>query len=240
MSLTTQSIDYTLDGKDFEGLLAIDDSQSGERPVVLISHAWAGRSSVENAYAEKVAELGYAGFALDLYGKGVLGQSTEENQALMTPFAEDRPMLQARLNAIIDLVQGLDKVDASKVIFMGFCFGGLCALDVARSGRDIAGCASFHGLLGAPGNTDANTISAKVIAFHGFDDPMASPEDLVAFGQEMTKADADWQAVAYGQTMHAFTNPAANDPSFGTVYNETAALRAWDSFRTFATECFAN
>lgn len=238
MTVSTRNIEYTHQGATLEGILAVDDKVSGRRPAVLVSHAWAGRSDFEVGKAKDLATLGYAGFALDLYGKGVLGSSTEENQKLMTPFMEDRAMLQSRLAYIINVAKEQPEVDASKIAAIGFCFGGLCVLDIARSGGDIKGAVSFHGLLGAPGNTAAK-INAKVLALHGWDDPMATPSDVEAFGKEMTEAQADWQLHAYGGTMHAFTNPAANDPDFGTVYNKAADQRSWTAMTNFLSEVFA-
>lgn len=239
MAVTTRAVDYAHGGKAYEGILATDGARSGKRPAVLISHAWAGRGPVEESYAKRLADLGYAGFALDLYGKGVFGKTTAECQALMTPLASNRPHLQERLLHVIDVVKALPEVDASRIAIMGFCFGGLCALDVARTGADIRGAASFHGLFGAPSNTKGRKIKAKVIAFHGYDDPMVKPEDVVALGDELTEAGADWQIHAYGGVMHAFTNPQANDPGFGTVYNKRAADRAWKAMEDFLSECFA-
>jgi dienelactone hydrolase len=239
MTVVTRAIDYQHRGKTFEGLLAFDDAQTGKRPVVLVSHAWAGRTDFEIGYAKRLAGLGYAGFALDLYGKGVVGKSTEENQKLMTPLVEDRALLQSRLLNIIDVVRDLPECDRTKVAAMGFCFGGLCALDIARAGADVRGVASFHGLFTPPGGAKGRKIKAKVIAFHGYDDPMATPEAVVALGKELTEAGADWQLHAYGGVMHAFTNPQANDPGFGTVYDKRAADRSWASFVGFLSESFA-
>ena len=239
MTIATRPVEYSHDGKIFEGLLAVDDAIAGKRPAVLISHAWAGRGPVEEEWAKRLAALGYAGFALDLYGKGVLGKTTEECQALMNPLASNRPYLQSRLLNVVEIVKRHPEVDAAKIVVMGFCFGGLCALDVARTGADIKGVASFHGLFAAPGNTKGNRIKAKVIAFHGWDDPMVKPDAVKAFGEEMTEAGADWQVHAYGGVMHAFTNPQANDPAFGTVYNKRAADRSWASFKNFIEECFS-
>ena len=239
MAIKTRAIDYSHDGTALEGMLAYDDSVAGKRPAVIISHAWAGRTENEIAYAKKAAALGYAGFALDLYGKGVTGETTEQCQKLMTPLAQNRPMLQARLLHIVDIVKALPEVDRTKVAAMGFCFGGLCALDIARAGGDVRGVASFHGLFTPPGNTANKKIKAKVVAYHGWDDPMGKPDAVVAFAKEMTDARVDWQIHAYGGTMHAFTNPNANDPSFGTVYNKVAADRSWASITAFLKECFA-
>jgi dienelactone hydrolase len=239
MAVTARAVEYAHDGKTYEGILAVDGARSGKRPAVLVSHAWAGRGPNEESYARRLAELGYAGFALDLYGKGVFGKTTAECQALMTPLASNRPHLQERLLHVIDIVKAQPEVDASRIAIMGFCFGGLCALDVARTGADIRGAASFHGLFGAPGNTKGRKIKAKVIAFHGYDDPMVKPADVVALGNELTEAGADWQIHAYGGVMHAFTNPQANDPGFGTVYDKRAAERSWKAMENFLAECFA-
>ena len=238
MSIETRAIEYDIDGKTFEGVLALDSAQAGERPAVLVAHAWAGRSEFEIDKARALAGLGYAGFAIDLYGKGVLGSSTEENQALMTPFVEDRAMLQSRLLHIVDLLKNQPEADAGKIGAIGFCFGGLCVLDIARAGGDVKGVASFHGLLGAPGAA-AGPVNASVLALHGWDDPMAPPADVEAFGREMTEAGADWQLHAYGKTMHAFTNPAANDPDFGTVYDARADKRSWGAMAAFLEEVFS-
>lgn len=236
MNIESRKFDYEIDGKIYEAVLAA--SGDGPRPAVLIAHAWAGQSEFEVDKANAIADFGYTGVAIDLYGKGVLGTSTEENQALMTPFVEDRAMLQARLLKIIDIVRGQPETDATKIAAIGFCFGGLCVLDIARAGADIAGVVSFHGLLGAPGNLNGQKITAKVLALHGWDDPMAPPTDVEALGAEMTKAKADWQLHAYGGVMHAFTNPAANDPDSGTVYNANADKRSWAAMRNFLSEIF--
>ena len=234
MTLRTETIGYQHDGVALEGLLVWDDAIQGPRPGVLVSHAWAGRSEFEDSKAQDLAGLGYAGFSLDLYGKGVRGNSKEENSALMQPFMENRPLLQERLNASLDAMNGCEVVDATRSAIIGFCFGGLCALDLARSGRDIRAAISLHGLLTAPGNTPS--INAKVLALHGWDDPMAPPADVEAFAREMSAAGADWQLHAYGNTMHAFTNPQANDPGFGTVYDATADRRSWIAVQNMLAE----
>lgn len=238
MTTLLTSVDYEIDGSVFEASVAANGNHSSKKPAVLIAHAWAGRTDYEVHFAKKVAELGYIGIAIDLYGKGITGTTTEECQGLMTPFVENRAKLQRQLAKNLEFIKTLPNVDPQQIAAMGFCFGGLCVLDMARAGLDVRGAASLHGLLGAPGNTGGNTISAKVIALHGYDDPMAPPDDVTTFGEEMTNAKADWQLHAYGGVMHAFTNPKANDPSFGTVFDQTANDRAWTSVINFLSEIF--
>lgn len=235
MAIETRPLSYDFEGKKHEAIVASDGASP--RPGVLVCHAWAGRSDFEIDKAKKLAELGYTGVAIDLYGKGVLGGSVEENEKLMTPFVQDRPMLQERLLKLIDLAREQPEVDGSNIAAIGYCFGGLCVLDIARAGADVNGVVSFHGLLGAPGNT-VDKIKAKVLALHGWADPMAPPKDVEAVAKELTDAGADWQLHAYGGALHAFTNPEANDRDFGVLYDKTADARSWVAMKNFLEEIF--
>ncbi|MCI4643562.1 MAG: dienelactone hydrolase family protein [Hyphomonadaceae bacterium] len=235
MAISTRTVDYTADGETCEGYLALPEG--GPAKLVLIAHAWGGQGDVERGKADRIAaELGYAAFCMDVYGKGKRGETVEECQALMTPMLEDRAKLQARLNAAVEFSKTLEGVDTSARAAAGYCFGGLCVLDMARAGQDVAGVASFHGLFGAPDNLSDPKISAKVVAFHGWDDPMAEPDTVLGLAKEMSAAGADWQLHAYGNTLHAFTTPGANDPNLGVKYDATADQRSWQSFAAFLKE----
>jgi dienelactone hydrolase len=238
LAIQTQTVEYKDGDVVLEGYFAWDDTNSDRRPGVLIAHAWAGRSEFEEGKAESLAELGYAGFALDLYGKGMRGSNAEENTALMQPLLDERITLQRRMTLALEQIRKQEIVDASRVAAMGFCFGGLSVLDLARTGAELSGVASFHGLFNPPGNTSGNKINAKVLVMHGWDDPMAKPDQVLTLADELTAMGADWQIHGYGNTMHAFTNPAANDPGFGTVYNERADRRSWQSLQLFLAEIF--
>ncbi len=238
MAIQNRLIEYRDGDVVLEGMLAWDDDISGPRPGILVSHAWSGRSDYEGGKANGLAGLGYAAFCLDLYGKGVRGSGPEENSSLMQPFLDDRAMLQKRLLLSLATMREQEEVDAAKTAAMGFCFGGLCVLDIARTGEHLAGVVSVHGLFSAPGNTAGNRIKASVLLLHGWDDPMATPGDAMALSKELTAMGADWQLHAYGNTMHAFSNPAANDIASGTVYDATADRRSWIAAQNFFAELF--
>jgi dienelactone hydrolase len=239
MAVQTRTIDYVDGDAALEGYFAWDNAVSGPRPGVLIVHAWAGRSPFEEEVARKLAGLGYAGLAMDVYGKGVLGNDPEENTKLMTPFIEDRPMLQSRLQLGLQVLRDEEEVDANKIAATGYCFGGLCVLDLARTGENFQGAVSFHGLFNKPGNTDGNSIKAKVLALHGWNDPMVPPADVVALAEELTAGGADWQIHGYGNTLHAFTNPEANAPEMGAMYQVDADRRSWKAMENFLAEVLA-
>ncbi|QPK64561.1 dienelactone hydrolase family protein [Methylomonas sp. LL1] len=239
MAIVSNTVDYLDDGVLLQGFFAYDDAVEGMRPVVLIHHAWAGRDEFVADKAKRLAALGYLAFATDMYGKGIRGSSPEENGRLMQPFMRDRAKLQRRLHAALASVKLLPWADNTRIAAMGFCFGGLCALDFARTGAELRGVVSFHGLLVPPENLPNPRIKAKVLVLHGHDDPMAPPEHVLALQTELTRAGADWQMHVYGGTMHAFTNPVANDPTFGTVYQATADQRSWRAMQNFFAEIFA-
>jgi dienelactone hydrolase len=240
MTIISNTVGYLDDDVHLEAFFAYDDAFEGIRPAVLINHAWGGRDDFVADKAKKIAELGYVGFAVDMYGKGILGSSVEENAKLMQPFLDDRIMLRKRIHAALNAVKLLPWVDNNKIAAIGFCFGGLCVLDLARSGADIKGVVSFHGLLAAAEGIKNSQIKAKILALHGYDDPMVPIEQVVAFQNELTESGAEWQMHIYGGTMHAFTNPAANDPDFGTVYQSDANRRSWIAMQNFLEEVFSD
>lgn len=239
LMLKTEYIEYQDGDVTLEAYVAYDEDATEKRPCVLVAHDWTGRRAYACAGAERMAELGYVGFALDVYGKGVFGKEgdAEGNSALMMPFVEDRQLLRRRMLAALKAARKLSQVDDSNIAAMGYCFGGMAVLELARSGADVKGVASVHGLLGQ-GDVQNQSILSKVLVLHGHDDPMVTPDQVLAFETEMSHAGVDWQVHVYGGTKHAFTNPAANNPDFGTVYSQTANRRAEQSLANFFHELF--
>ncbi|SRR5579883_236720 len=237
--MKTEKIKYQDGSIVLEGYFAIDESKPGKKPVVLVFHDWSGRNEFADQKAEELAKLGFAGFAVDMFGIGKLGKTNEEKMALMQPLADSRDALRRRALAGFEVAKKLDGVDSKKIAAMGFCFGGLCALDLAREGADLKGVLSFHGLLHNAPHIADKKILAKILAFHGHNDPMVKPDVVLAFEKEMTEANVDWQMHIFGGTSHAFTNPNANDHALGLIYQATAAKRSWIMGQEFLREIFA-
>jgi dienelactone hydrolase len=205
-------------------------------PVVLVVPTYAGRDQFTLDKAKSMNDLGYAGFAVDMYGEAKIGETPEENMELMNSILSDRPKLQKRMLLAIEAAKSAAGVENPKVASIGFCFGGLCVLDIARIGCDIAGVVSFHGIFNKPGNTEGNSIRTKVLVLHGNDDPMVPHSDVNGLANELTAAKADWQIHAYGSTSHAFTNKSANSPEMGMAYNADTDRRSWKSMTDFLKE----
>ena len=228
--MKTETVNYQAKNIDLKGYVAFPDAENA--PLVLIAHTWAGKDEFVHQRAEDLAALGYVGFAVDMYGNGKVGADTAENESLMTPLVSDRDMLKDRIVSALNYGKNLPGVAA-----IGYCFGGLVVLDLARSGEDLSGVVSFHGLL-MPSDISEKGIKAKVLVLHGERDPMVPLDMVDTFQKEMTEAEADWQLHSYGGTYHAFTNPDANDPNLGTQFNKSANDRSWQSMKNFFAEIF--
>ena len=245
MTARIRSIDYEHDGQALRGELAWDDAWTEPRPCVVVVHdAMKSTQGFEEERAVTLAGMGYAGFALDVYGAEVNGTDEEDAYRLMSPFQADRLHLQARLRAGLHAARALPEVDGNRLAAIGYCFGGLCVLDLARMNADLAGVASFHGLLTPPGiapESDAlsGPIEPRVLVLHGWDDPYVPPEAIPAFAAEMNARDADWQLVAYGRTVHAFTNARYHEPGGAALFSTSASRRSWQVLADFLEELFA-
>lgn len=229
-------VGLTFEGEELEGVL-VARRDHARRPGVILFPTVMGVSELELGFARELVHLGYSGFVADLFGKAFRGAPREIMSGELKRLRSDRASLRKRLLAVLECVRELGAIEPDRIVAVGYCFGGQCALDLARSGADVAGVASFHGLLDPPG-LEPQPIKAKVLAFHGWADPLAPPAAVVALGEELTAAGADWQIHAYGHTAHGFTNPAMTGAIPGVRYNELAAERSWTSLINFLEELF--
>ena len=207
------------------------------RATIIVFPTVAGISELETGFAAQLSAKGFNVFMADLYGADFRGASREVGGQQMRRLAADRAGLRQRLIAVLDVVRGRDEIGQG-IVAIGFCFGGLCALDLARSGADIAAVASFHGLFDPPG-LPPERITAKVAAFHGWDDPMVPPAKVVALARELTEARCDWQIHAFGNTVHGFTNRNADKIGNPAVrFSEEASRRSWHALDGLLDEMF--
>ena len=236
-AVVTKNVDYMQGGTTLQGYLAYDDSIKDKAPAILIFPEWWGVNNYAEGRARQLAALGYIAFVADVYGKGVRPRTPAEAGKTATIYIMDRPLMRARAAAGLDELRSFKNVDTDRIVAIGYCFGGGCALELARTEADIKGVVSFHGILGTPLPAKAGDIKAKVLVMHGADDPNTTEEALVAFENEMRAAKTDWQINIYGNSVHGFTNPDnGNDNSKGLAYNEKADKRSWKALVIFLNE----
>jgi dienelactone hydrolase len=236
-NIVFKTVAYKQGDTVLEGLSVYDDAIPGKRPAVLVVHQWTGLGDYEKKRAGMLAQLGYNVFAVDIYGKGIRPANPKDAGAEAGKYKNDRALLRARARAGLDVLARHELTDPKRIAAIGYCFGGTTVLELARSGADLAGVVSFHGGLSTPSPDDAKNIKAKVLALHGADDPYVPAKEVVAFEDEMRQGGVDWQLVAYGGAVHAFTDwGAGTDNSKGAAYNERADRRSWEAMKQFFAE----
>jgi dienelactone hydrolase len=234
--LVKETVEYQHEGETFKGYLVFDNSQEGKRPGVVVVHEWWGLNDYAKMRADQLAEMGYVAFALDMYGNGQVAEDRGEAGKLAGQ-VRGKPVMRTRAKAGFDVLAANDLVDRDRIAAIGFCFGGTTVLEMAFSGLDLSGVVSFHGGL-SPVQTD-HEPKAKILILHGAEDPHVPDADVVAFQDKLDKSGADWHLVAYGDAVHAFSNPnAGDDPGSGAAYNEKAAERSWKHMQMFFQEIF--
>jgi dienelactone hydrolase len=237
----SEIVPYSEGATPLEGYLAIPaDSAAGARlPALLVFHDWMGLGEGTKRRADQLAALGYVAFAADVYGAGVHPANAGEAGKLAGKFKEDRALLRARGAAALKALAASAHADPTRVVAMGYCFGGTAALELGRSGAAVAGIVTFHGGLATPHPEDARNIKGRVLALHGADDPFVKAEEVLAFEDEMRQAGVDWQLKAYGGAVHAFTvKEAGSDPKKGAAYDARADARSWAELQLFLGELF--
>lgn len=228
-AVETRTIDYRDGDTVLEGFVANDTSKPGPKPVVFIVHDWDGLTDYEMSRAKQLAELGYIGFAVDIYGKGVRPKSMQENAAQAGKYRGDLPLFRSRLTAALNEAKRLPGADPNRIVGIGYCFGGTGVLELARAGAELRGVVSFHGGLGTSSPAAAGAVRTKVLVAHAINDPAVPRPQFNAFLDEFNAAKVDYQVLVLNEDVHPFTVP-------GPQYRPDADRRSWSAFRTFLDE----
>ena len=235
----TEAVEYRHAGARLEGALAYDDALEGKRPGVLVVHEWKGLNDYAKRRARQLAEIGYVAFAADMYGKGILAKDHEEAARLSGVYRRDRRLMRERARAGLELLRRHPLTDSRRLAAIGYCFGGMTVLELARGGENLRGVVSFHGGLSTPDPEEAKRIKGRVLVLHGADDPHIGPQEVAAFEEEMRAAGVSYRLVRYPGAVHSFTVPeAGTDPAQGMAYNAEADAQSWEEMRRFLAEIF--
>lgn len=238
-SQTIKDIEYKVGDVTLKSKLVLPKKTNGKKlPLVVLFPDWMGNGDFLLNKAQEIAKLGFVALAADVYGNGKVAHDAIEAAKLAGELKKgQREELRKRVKAGIDFGKFQKEVDASKVVAIGYCFGGTAVLEHARSGESLAGVVSFHGNLDT--ENPGTKFNTKLLALHGAIDPYVKKEDIDKFHDEVNKARADYQWIEYSGAVHAFTNPdAGNDISKGAAYNSLADKRSWQHFMDFLAEVF--
>jgi len=230
-AIRTEMVAYKDGDTELEGFVAWDDSVTGSRPGVLVVHDWTGLQDYAKDRAKQIAALGYTAFAPDIYGKDIRPTDPKECAVCAGKYRNDLPLLRRRVLAGLEQLKARKEVDATRLGGIGYCFGGTCVLELARSGADVKGVVSFHGGLATKSPAEPGTIKARILVCHGGADEHVNKE-VPAFKEEMEKSKAKMEFVTYEGALHGFTKP-------GAAWQEKADKESWAAMQKFFKEVFA-
>jgi dienelactone hydrolase len=235
--MQTLDLDYAADGATLRGYLAFEEN-AGRRPGVLVFHEGLGLGDFAMEKARQLASLGYVALAADMFGERRQARNLQEVATLVGALRAEPERLRARGLAALSKLAGLPQVDAMRLAAIGFCFGGSVVLELARSGVDLKAVVSFHGVLATKQPAEEGQVKASILVLTGAEDPLAPPDQVAAFEEEMRAAKvADWQVVSYGNTLHGFTNPAADGSIMRTArYHAQSDRRSWAAMKALFDE----
>ena len=238
--MNTRAVGYTIDGEQFEGVIIYAEAADALKPGILMVPNWMGPTEQSLEKAARVAGDSYVVFMIDMYGRNIRPEDAGQASEASGRIRKDGSLMRHRVNAALEVFkEQKDTVplDPSRIAAIGFCFGGEVALELARSGKELAGVVSFHGTLGTTDPADARNFRTKVLVLHGAEDPLVPDDQVQGFIDEMRAAEADWQMIHYGGAVHSFTDPYAKMP--GTAeYHPVVAQRAFSAMETFFQEIF--
>ncbi len=225
-------VDYKFDGVTLKGELYFDDALAGKLPGVLVVHEWWGLNEYAKGRAAALAKLGYAAFACDMYGDGKTVEHPQDATKMAGDVRKNMAVWQGRAKAALDAMAKQDKVDATKMAAIGYCFGGSTALQLAYTGADLKAVVTFHSALPAVTAEQAKAIKAKVLINHGAQDNFISEESIDKFTATLTDAKVDLDFRNYAGSVHSFTVPDAGKHKIdGMAYNEAADKESWTAMK---------
>ncbi len=234
MDIIREPIVHEGPGGTFEALAVRDRAVAGAQAGILLIPNVLGPKEADFAKAERIAALGYVVLVADLYGQGNRpSRDDPQMRRFMDALLADRDLLRRRLAASLDVLRQVPGCDPARVAAIGFCFGGLCVLDMARAGLDVRCVVSFHGIFQRPDYANVEPIRAGILICHGWNDPLCPPDSVTALAAELTHGGADWQIHAYGHAGHAFTDKDVNRPGEGFAYDAKADHRSWSNMVQF-------
>src|SRR5450432_1497734 len=238
-AIQKKTIEYQAGDTTCKGYIAYDDSTTDKRPAVVVVHEWWGNNDYSHHRAEQLAELGYVGFAIDMYGDGKTTDDPKQAQEWSADIHKNPSVANKRVAAAMETLKKQPMVDENKIGAIGYCFGGSVVLTMARNHVPVLGVVSFHGDLSNEHPEKTKDVTAKILVCTGDADAFVPPQLVNAFKDEMTHAGADFKIISYPGAHHAFTNPNADKYHIDNIkYDPAADKQSWQEMKDFLKSLF--
>ncbi|HEX3429898.1 MAG TPA: dienelactone hydrolase family protein [Rhizomicrobium sp.] len=236
--MKTEHISYEVDGTKLVGYLADEETRGPGRPGVLVVHQGRGLAEHTKERARMLAELGYVAFALGMFGE--TPRDMQHAMQLLQQMRENPALLRRRAIAGLDKLKAQPNVDATRLAAIGYCFGGVVVLELARLDAGLAAIVAFHPALTNLPERDDRKISAKIMVCAGDEDPLIPVPSRENFAALMRASSADWQLLLYGGAGHSFTDKDVDALNMkGFSYHASTDRRSWAAMRELLEETLA-
>lgn len=223
-------VTYSVDGKDYEGYFS---SPSKNAPLVFMVHDWDGITDYEVKRAEMLNKMGYATFAVDLFGKGVKPKTVEEKKELTGNLYKNRELMRNLLNSGLETAKK-EGANTKNAVGIGYCFGGAAILEMARDGADLKKFIPFHGGLKTPEGQNYSKTKGEIVVFHGTADKSVSMQEFANLATQLETAGINHEMLTYSGAPHAFTVIGSKR------YHERADKASWERFSEILDETLKN
>lgn len=235
----TREVRYEAGGAQLNGLFAWNNTNTGPRPGVIVVHEWWGHNKHTREQAKRLADAGYVGFALDMYGDGRVTTHPDSANAFMMQAVSNQETMVARFRAALAELKKDPRVDSTRIAAIGYCFGGMVVLSMARAGEPLAAVGSFHGAIPPASSVAPGSVKARMLILTGGADPMVPATQVDAFATAMRTAGASVEVVTYPAAMHGFTNPQADSMGVpGLHYDAETDRQSWEVLLKMLREVF--
>lgn len=218
-------LEWKSDNTEFSGIYM--EGKKG-MPGVVIFHQWMGLSSHEKDIAMELNRLGYSVLAADLYGKGNMPEDRAGAAEIAGSFYKNRDKLRNNGSEAVKAFIDKSQISGDNVFVIGYCFGGSAALELARTGTELAGFVSLHGGLVNPNPADDAKIKGRILVLHGAEDTVVPMSDVTSLIENMRKYNLDFSIHIFSGAVHGFTHK--NDSE---RYNKEADESSWKIMTDF-------
>lgn len=236
-----EEVVYKSDTTNLKGYIAYDKNLTGKRPGILVVHEWWGHDEFAREKTEELAEMGYIGMAIDMYGSGKQANHPKEAMAFSGSVMKNFDTARQRFLAAMETLKTNELVNPNEISAIGFCFGGSVALSMANSGIDLDGVAAFHSGINLPVMPN-ESLDAKILVQNGADDVMITDEQVQIFKSKLDSLKADYKYIAYEGVKHSYTNKAADSIAkqydLPLAYDEETAKKSWKIMGDFFDEIY--
>lgn len=237
--LRTEHLSYTQENKEFEGFFAVSKKTDTKRPAILLIHDWTGLDEYEEMRSRMLAENGYAVLAMDMYGKNVRVKNHQEAAELSGTYGKDRALLRSRVATALHVLRSRPEVDPARIAIVGYCFGGMAAIEAALMAADIKAVVTFHAVLSFPTlANDVGNVKAAILVHHGGADKFVPEKQIQQLKAEFDKAKIQYRLVVYPGATHGFTlkSNTGHEEHLGMKYDLRADLESWATTLAFLRE----